>query len=190
MPFRRRTFRRSRSGSRKRTRWLAVTPGGLAIPTFNTFQAAQVSIQDVNGAVPWATFTGGTVLRTLLDVTIDPILTTGAPPWDYGLETHVGVFMVNDVSPDSTTWDPNVPHGNFMSRIHASERVQMRPAVEGGSIIQWMTPSSRTMYFDIPVKRRILEGSRMWLSTRSFLAGTALISSNIGWTGRVLIQLP
>lgn len=185
--FRRRIIRR---GRRPRTRWLAITPGAITGIVTNTYQASQLTPQDITGVLNWSQFTGGTILRVLLDMTIDPTWTAQPPPWDAAVETHVGLFVVSDTGPDASTWDPNIPHGNFMMRQHASERVRVNDPSDGGGVIRSASPNARMMVFDTEVKRRINEGSKLWFSTKSFLVGSAIIANNIGWTGRVLVQLP
>lgn len=134
--------------------------------------------------------TGSTLVRLIVDVTHDPVLGVGAPPWDYAIDGQDAVMVTEDDSPSVATWDPNVPSGDFMLRSPWSERVQSRSAADGGGIIQWQSQNNRLSTLDTKVRRKINENSRVYLVFKHISAGAFLLSSSYGWRGRALFALP
>lgn len=186
MPFRRRFVRGRRP--RRRTRWLAVTPGSRAALASNTFAANQLTMEDAQGNVLMSEFIGGTILRVLLDVQILYTL-DGTPSGTSGsIFSHAGVFLTADTTPEGTTWSPNAPSGDFMQRTSYGAQL-----IYGTSDLPTLTTVPQTGYahrFDTQVRRRIRENDKLWLGFLHFINGTSITGVDYGWTGRVLIALP
>lgn len=195
MPFRPRFVRRRRSGPRPRTRWFALTPHALGpFLTDDSYDNQSMDIEDSAGAVPWQLLVGGTILRTIMDIVVDPVLglSSGTQDPDYLPILHLGIFATEDEAPTVTRWDPNVPHGDFMWRYTWSAMMSARETMEGN-------PASYTLHegnvvrVDTNIRRRIREDEGMWIAGHYFerLGGSGVdMSLTAGYTGRVLVQLP
>lgn len=191
--FRRRFSRRPRRAKR-RTRWVSITPG--AFPNFTSndvYEYEFVGIQDAVGSLSWSEFYGGTILRTLLEITVDPVYGTfdGADD-ESTLIWHYGVFVTPGLSatatPDEQIWDPNVPSGDFMHRGTWVESLIKRNNV----MVVVPNKDGHNVTIDSTVKRRIGENDAMWMTARYFErnGGTGDATLQVGYSGRILIALP
>lgn len=152
----------------------------------NTTDIQEMQIEDVNGVRNFSDFVGGTILRTIVDIVLSPTYEVDiAVLWTLEAYFHLGMFLTEDDNPNLTTrWDPNKPFGDFMHREMAVERWYRRDT-------QSKADSSHNgrMHWDVRTKRRIREAERLWMAGRYF--NTAPTTGGaIGYTGRVLIQLP
>lgn len=190
MPMR--SFRRiSGRRPRRKTRWLAITPGvvsGAASPSPGTYSVSTLALQDRAGAVDWNEFYGGTLLRVILDVQIAHTINNAGGIQVGTVFLHGGLLLSPEVSPTATAWDPNVPSGSFMERQTFGEEV----ALQYGAAGLWYRGKQDgfAFHFDTNVKRKIQENDRLFAVYRGFLGGTAWTGVDLGHTGRVLIQLP
>lgn len=186
-----RSFRRITRRPRRKTRWLAITPGSLAAVASGgagTYSVATLGLQDRTGAVTLSEFYGGTLVRLILDVqAVHTVNNAG------GIQTgtcyiHGGVLVDESVSPPSTVWDPNVPSGDFMQRETFGEEV----ALQYGAAGLWYRGKQDgfAFHFDTKVSRKLIENSALFFVTRGFLGGTAWTGVDLGYTGRALIALP
>lgn len=169
---------------------MAFTPHALTFSGNNTTDIQEMQIQDATGILSFQQFIGGTILRTIVDIVLSP--TYQLPPgpnFTSEMYWHLGMFLTEDANPNlSTRWDPNVPHGDFMLREMAVETWYHRVMASGVEIVKHESSHGQRMHWDTTVKRRIHEDERMWMAGRYFtLLATG---SAIGYTGRLLIQLP
>lgn len=189
MPIRRRVIRRGGRRGRPRTRWLAINAGSRAGMTNNTLYFNSISLSDSSGAVNFADYTGGTILRWIMDLTFSPGTYGGATGRTLNSYiVHAGLFLDQTIAnPDSTLWDPNAPFGDFMLRDQASVWFDQDSTNTAFSFGQGY--NGRNIHFDTRVRRRIRENDRMWLSTHSFVGGL-WTTVDMGFTGRVLVAIP
>jgi len=153
-----------------------------------------MEIQDISNILPWTDpgINGGTVLRVLLDFVMDPTMgpLDGDDP-DATLFCHLGIGMTDDLTPEQAQWDPNDPHAEFMWRktwgMSYFGRQSGAPSTHQGVLHNGIIVEA-----DITQKRRIRENYKMWVFSHFFtrLGGAATANLAIGYTGRVLIQLP
>lgn len=134
---------------------------------------------------------GGTLLRTIIDFVLDPVYgpPSGANP-DYNPILHLGVGMPTADVPLVADWDPNSPYGEFMWRsswsMHASARVDT-----AGTPISIVLHEGNVVRMDTTQKRRIRENMHLFAFGTYFeRLGAADMTLAVGYTGRVLIQLP
>lgn len=173
---------------------MALTPHALGPFTANdTFDSQLMEIQDSAGIKPWADFVGATVLRVLVDITCDPVLgnasAVATPDWQFIL--HTGVGMTEETVPSQDRWDPNDPHGDFMSRHTWGLHVQAREQA-GARGITVVVHEGNVIRYDIGVRRRVREDEQMWMFAHYFerLGGGVDQSLALGYNGRVLLALP
>lgn len=188
MTMRRRMIRRRpiRRGGRRRTRWISITPTSILALANNTFVFKQLALEDRQGNIPYGDLYGDTVLRVILTITKSVTLSSSAPPQEYGLTTHFGVFAAPDFIPESESWDPNHPYGDFMFREQKTEQLFWQPNVFGG-VVSYGAWSQ--MDWDVRSRRRLNENFALFLTGRHFMSGTGLIGVDYGISGRVLVAL-
>lgn len=134
-------------------------------------------------------FTGGTVLRTIVDIVLSPTYGTSyVSPFTLESYFHLGMFMSPETTPDIARWDPNEPHGDFMYREMAVETWYGRSVTGQAMQSKHSSSHGQRMHWDSTTKRRIRENDRLWMSGHYFTLDTT--GGAIGYTGRVLIQLP
>lgn len=202
MPTKR--YRRAsvRGRAKRRTRWLSVVPAARAVATDNTYNFDRVSLQRGGPtgavAVSFGDLVGGTVIRSIFDIVMDPAIQSDDIPQTGWLYQHVGLFMSPDDSPPAGVWDPNVPSGDFMMRKFGAwyvRRLAENPAPGEYSLSLWGQASvdgasGHTIHIDTNIRRRIRENESMFLSWHTFIDNTLVTGVNLGWTGRLLIALP
>lgn len=189
----RRSFGRRRSAPRRKTRWLSIIPGVLVNTGVNdTWAYSQLALQDVQSGtatpVSWGEFYGGTLIRTILDVTFDPIWgTISGANEEETLIDHVGVFMADVSIPSQTYWDPNVPSGDFMHR-----HTWAASFVSRAGVTATLAQPEVNVHMDIKTRRRIQENEQLFAVHHYFerLGGGGNAALQAGYTGRVLILLP
>lgn len=189
MPFRR--FRRAFRRRRQRTRWFAIVPDGFTLNTndFNTYRGLQLQTAGpLNSDLQ--NYTGGTLLRVILDVDFSPdiVFTDGVVSVGSAID-HFGLFIQNGTtSPSSSLWDANKPFGNFMYR----DGVSWWARREGTGVTpQFLTSQNggRRLHIDTNIRRKISEGDQLFTTHHFFKTG-AWNGVDVGHTGRVLIGLP
>lgn len=175
-----------------RTRWFAVTPAGLVGMPNGTQYNQLISLETNAGAVNWASLVGGTILRTILDFTLQPEFTYDpALPETVTMTMHGGLFVDASPNPSSTMWDPNRPYGSFMTRQTRTLWWTRATNAAMGSVT-WLGDMG-ALHVDTDVKRRIGEGDQLFWAFRGFYGdtqGLAPVLLTAGWTGRVLVRLP
>lgn len=190
MAFARKRFRRR--SARPRTRWFAVTPGGLALMASGTNYFQQMNLETEGGAVNMSTLVGGTVLRSLIDL-------VWQPEWSYDATAlvtvsqifNMGLFVDQSTAPSTTMWDSNKPYGSFMTREQRSIWFTRLSNGNMGSVNQDL--SGLHVHIDTAIRRRLSEGDRLWMHLKQFSLSSQngnLDTMSVGWTGRVLVQLP
>lgn len=154
----------------------------------NTFAFDTLTLQDRSGAVNWSEFYGGTLLRTILDVQITHTINNAGGIQVGTLFSHTGLCVTADSTLDATTWDPNVPSGDFIRRETFGEEV----ALQYGAAGLWYRGKQDgfAFHYDTKTKRKLRENDQLFIAWRHFLGGTAWTGVDYGWTGRVLIGLP
>jgi len=188
MPSRRR-FATRRFRPRPRTRWLSIVPAATSHSTNNTYNKFQLVLQDANGSIPWQEFSGGTILKVILDQFCLPIV-GGDTNADGNFILHCGIFATEDVDPAAGLWSPNTPFGNFMQRWthYLTAHTNGDPTSGGSMSLTWGNPGVQAT-IETNVKRVIHENTSLWLS-HYYFENVPISSVDVGWTGRVLIQLP
>lgn len=189
--FRRRSFRR---GRRPRTRWLALAPNSHTLNANNTFYQDNLTLQDSAGnVIAWSDFVGGTLLRVICNVIGNVTDMTFSSATGVGTSyVHAGLLLTTDVSGglDQNIWSPNRPAGDFMERQTLANTVRRESVADLAATMHWGAPNDGQMLmFDTNVKRRIRENDSLFMAWYYFQAGV-INSTAVGWTGRVLIQLP
>lgn len=193
-----RVSRRSRTsgryrGPRARTRWFALTPHQVGPFTVDdTWDSQVMELQDIDSIVPLDDFVGGTVLRTLVDFVINPIVGTfDNNEADWVNWVHLGIGLTDDLTPEVAQWDPNDPHAEFMWRNTWGSQMMTR-ANASGIRLAYQSAWENIFRVDITQRRIIRENQKMWLFAHYFeqIADGGDGSLQIGYTGRVLIKIP
>lgn len=187
MPRFRRSFRRR--APKSRTRWMSLVPHALTFSGNDTTDLQVMEIHDSRATVPWEDFVGGTILRTIVDIVLSPTYPSSwTAPFTAEHYFHVGIFTSPEILPDIIRWDPNVPHAEFMYREMAVETWYGRTVTGQAMQSKHSSSHGQRMHFDSTIKRRLRENDQLWMSGHMF----ELTSSGgaLGYTGRVLIQLP
>lgn len=195
MPFRKRFVRRR--SPRPRTRWVAITPaavnGGSTLAN-NTQYFNALNLEDRQGTVYMNDYIGGTILRIILNLQLLPFMDESeSGPATQFYYAHVGLFMDASDTPDPDIWNTNSPSGSYMIRDTMSHAAWYgSQAAYPGWVIDYGGPKARELTLDTQVKRRITENTFPFLGTYTFVSSgyTAPGSLAIGYTGRILIQLP
>lgn len=189
MPFRRRTFRNRRP--RRKTRWLAITPGGQTFTTTPNTVFHQLVPKDASGSVGIQEFYGGTLSKVILDITTDPTPFNNDPTSanQFRGNVYAGLFVTEDTSPDPVIWTPNEPSGDYMIRDTIDYWYRREQDVDGHGIIH-MGYNIPHLMLETHVSRKLKENSRLFLGMYFAAIGTGYSNFALGWTGRMLITLP
>lgn len=166
---------------RRRTRWYPINPGTRTFSVDSTWAANTLAPQVAVNEVPF----GSTLLRVLVDIEITPslVFTPGLDQSGYML-LHAGLFVAPDTAVGAIDWDPNFPHGPWMTRDNQSYWVRQTAS---GDLIH--TSHRRVIRFDTEVKRTLEENAQLHMAFKYFHGGV-VSSTAIGWTGRFLVALP
>lgn len=166
-----------------------MVPHSLVGTGNNTTDLQIVDLSTNLATFEWDELVGGTILRTIMDIVYSPTYPT-APAVNYTWENyvHVGIFVTEDTAPSAAIWDPNAPHGSFMYREMMSKQWVSRQTSAGDSQSSFADSHGGRMHIDSKIRRRIEENEKMWVVARFF---TTIPSNDaIGYTGRLLVQLP
>lgn len=156
-----------------------------------------MEIQDLNASYLWSQFVGSTITRVVADFIITPNLPTANPASDISwlAWAHLGIGVTDDDTPEQTQWDPNLPHASFMWRRSSSPfQVHWRqvdnPTEDVFVPIVFGQGDEQTIVrLDTNVKRVLRENDQLWVFAHTFVPAGASFTLDIGYTGRVLIQL-
>jgi len=188
MPFRRMRTRRPR----RKTRWLAITAGSQSFVANATAYHQLVPI-DASGTVPIAEFYGATLVKVILDVSTNMV---PFPP-DPTLEQHLswtlntGLFVAENVVPESTIWQPGLPSGDYMIRETQVGWWNREPETVMAAMAGEAYHNFPHIRLETNVQRKLIENSRLFLALNFAIADdTDLSTIDYGWTGRMLIKLP
>lgn len=193
--------RRRSSGFRSkapRTRWLAIVPNSRTISNNNEGAADEIIIRDLEGTLQFNDLVGGTLLKVLLTMETNPIITPSAALTRGYSTDHHGLFMTEDNQPNMAAggaWDPNIPYGSFMIRWSSAYRILI------GTTLAMLTEdyaqndgrqasAGPQILVATDVMRRITENDRLWVSHWHFEDATVVTSTEYGWSGRILVRLP
>jgi len=200
MPRFRRSFRRR---PRRRTRWLSVIPGSRTFSVNNEYAFNQILLQasGPGGATPFSQvqLVGATILRTILDIVVEPTKLQPSGPSTGWAFVHSGLFVSAEVSPNNAIWDPNVPSGEFFARGSFYHKWWfMQEAVSDSIAMDSMTAvvgpdqpyGGHVIHFDTKQRRKIDENEGMFVSWRAFMDDAITPEIVVGYTGRVLLALP
>lgn len=195
MPFRR-TFRRRGTRGRRRTRWYSLGATAYLANADNQFGTLQLNVKDDLGVnhTLGGLLAGGTLLRVILDVVVEPVFgdeATYEQVWNYH---HTGIFVEAVTAPSQTLWDPNNPSGDFMMRLSTYYRAWRSPTLGSLMTVSTVAPDGTKVYaghvqhYDTNVKRRLTENDSLWLTWHNFRAN--FTDTEVGVIGRVLVALP
>jgi len=177
---------------RRKTRWLAITAGSQSF-TANATAYHQLVPVDASGTVPIAEFYGATLAKVILDVSANMVPFPPDPTAEQKLSItcYAGIFVAENVVPESTIWNPSLPSGDYMTRDVMGMWWNREPetvmAAMGGEAYH----NYPIMRLETHVQRKLEENSRIFLGLQANMADdTDLSTLQFGWTGRILIRLP
>lgn len=189
---------RSSRGSRPRTRWFAIVPDDRGDMATNTGATDEIIIRDLEGTVQFNDLVGGTLLKVLLTMETNPVLTYPANISAGYSTDHHGLFMTEDSNPSATAgaaWDPNIPFGSFMIRWSSAYRIRMgyTDSIMSELMSQndgRQSSSGPQILISTEVQRRITENDRLFVAHYHFEDTVVVTGVEFGWSGRVLVRLP
>lgn len=156
-------------------------------------QLVELETRDLS-PYPWYDLVGGTVLRTIIDFVIDPTVSdlgVADAARDLTQILHLGYGLSDDDTPEQNEWDPNRPHAEFMWRYSWAEANWQRYAAGTNSGLSRFGGDS-VVRSDVTQRRRIRENHQMFAFGHYFnrVSDDVGASMQIGYTGRLLVQLP
>lgn len=179
----------SRRAPRRRTRWLALTPHALTFTGgSDTWDSQEMQWEDSGGVVDPYELVGGTVLRTLVDATVDHSVLGFSADNHASIYMHLGFGLDDAAAPLQNRWDPNKPHAEFMWRGSQYGFWDFNLEASGNSVTYRGDPL--VFHADSTQRRRIDESERMWLFGHVFHTSAFGTGVTVGYTGRVLVALP
>lgn len=180
----------AKRAARRRTRWLSFVPHALTFTGgSDTWDSQVMEIEDALGTVSMFDLVGATIVRTLVDITVDHSTLNFGGADDHGsIYMHVGFGLDDAAAPLQNRWDPNKPHAEFMWR--GSQYGFWDYSVESAGITQSYRGDPLVFHADSSQRRRITEADQMWLFGHVFHTSDFGTGVTCGYTGRILVALP